>query len=540
MKGGITMQKINIRPSSGVYATYKNLRYEPWTAIAEFVDNSTQSFFDFRNELTSLKDFDKLKIDIKYELDENGEDCLIIEDNAYGMEYDKFENAVVLDRPPVNHPANSRNEFGMGLKTAACWFGRYWTVISTQYGSDKLYRTSIDVDKLSKDKDEEIDLHVDEADRNEHYTIIKIQKLNKKITGSRTIGKVKSLLSNIYRNDLRSGDIQITFKGDILSYKEPTIYEEEMPDGSIKKWKKDINFIIEHEGKELTVSGFVALRIPASHSEAGFTLMRRGRVIVGGPDANYRPTELFGDSGSYAYQRMFGELNLDNWPVTQAKDNFDWHNEGLEEKFIEELSKYTKDYKSKSENIRTRPKIKTADTLSDVGKELEKTGVFQNVTVSPIFEKKEEKTEEQSTENQEIEKKEELQNNDVDITSNVQPGIILDGNNKANICFNYNGNEWKFLVEYDMKTPRANWLLVKQNSDFDIELKINMRHQFFYPLIDDPKFIRIITKFIIAFVLSQIEVSSESEDGRVDLSDVRLQMNHILETIEYEKGDEDE
>ena len=529
------MSKINIRPSSGVYGTYKNLRYEPWTAIAEFVDNSTQSYFDHHECLENIIGFDKLKIDIKYEQDENGEDCLIIEDNAYGMEYDDFERAIVLDRPPVNHPANSRNEFGMGLKTAACWFGRYWTVISKQYGSEKIYKTSVDVEKLSRDKDEEIDLYVEKGNIDDHNTIVKIQRLNKKIIGSRTIAKVKSLLSNIYRNDLRSGNIQITFKGDILSYKEPTIYEEELKDGTIKKWKKNINFSIDHEGKKLTVSGFVALRIPASHSEAGFTLLRRGRVIVGGPDANYRPTELFGDSGSYAYQRMFGELNLDNWPVTQAKDNFDWHNEGLEEKFIEELSKYTKDYKSKSENIRTRPKIKTADTLSEVGKGLEKTGAFQNVTVSPIFEKKEEIVESSSEDINDLANVDEIQQNDFDITSTTQPGIILDGNNKANISFDYKGNNWKFLVEYDMNSPRANWLLVKQNSDFDVELKINMQHQFFYPLIDDPKFIRIITKFLIAFIISQIEVSSESDDGRVDLSDVRLQMNQILETIGYDK-----
>ena len=48
-------KKINIRPTSSVYATYKRLSYQPWTAIAEFVDNSTQSFYDHKSELMSLK-----------------------------------------------------------------------------------------------------------------------------------------------------------------------------------------------------------------------------------------------------------------------------------------------------------------------------------------------------------------------------------------------------------------------------------------------------------------------------------------------------
>lgn len=533
------MATINIRPTSGVYATYKNLRYEPWTALAEFVDNSTQSYFDHRDSMKKIDGFQKLIVSINYGPDENGEDCLTIEDNAFGMEIEDFQRAIILDKPPVNHPANSRNEFGMGLKTAACWFGRYWTVISKQYGSENIYETSIDVDKLSKDKDEEIELIERKGNLFEHYTIIRISKLNKKITGSRTIGKVKSLLSSIYRNDLRSGEIEIRYKDEALSYKDPTIYDEEMPDGSIKKWKKDISFTIEHEGKELTVKGFVALRIPASHSDAGFTLLRRGRVIVGGPDANYRPWEVFGDSGGYPYQRMFGELHMDNWPVTQAKDNFDWHNDGLEEKFIEELCKLTKEYRNKADNIRTRAKVKTSDTLSDVGKELEKTGVFQNVSVTPVFEKKIEiNTQDVDLiENFDQKETEEIETLDVDITSSEQPGFILEGNNKAKINFVYNKNEYQFLVEYDMSSPRSNWLIIKRPSANQIEMSINMRHQFFYPLIDDPKFVRIITKFLIAFVLSQIEVEGSSEDGRVDLSEVRLKMNEILEAIQYEKDD---
>jgi hypothetical protein len=42
---------INIRPTTGVYATYKNIKYDAWTAIAEFVDNSTQSYYDHEKEL---------------------------------------------------------------------------------------------------------------------------------------------------------------------------------------------------------------------------------------------------------------------------------------------------------------------------------------------------------------------------------------------------------------------------------------------------------------------------------------------------------
>ena len=107
--------KIAIRPTSGVYATYKRLSYQPWTAIAEFVDNSTQSYFDHRDELKALPGFDKLRIAIIYEAKSGDSDSLTITDNAFGMELADFERAIQLDKIPIN--TSGRNEFGMGLKT---------------------------------------------------------------------------------------------------------------------------------------------------------------------------------------------------------------------------------------------------------------------------------------------------------------------------------------------------------------------------------------------------------------------------------------
>jgi len=51
-------KSINIRPTTSVYATYKNIRYDPWTAIAEFVDNSTQSYYDNVSKLEGIKYWD--------------------------------------------------------------------------------------------------------------------------------------------------------------------------------------------------------------------------------------------------------------------------------------------------------------------------------------------------------------------------------------------------------------------------------------------------------------------------------------------------
>src|SRR5690554_3389087 len=251
-------KKINIRPTTGVYATYKNLRYEPWTAIAEFVDNSTKSFFDHQKELTALKNFDKLVVEITYEQMPDGNDILTIKDNAYGMEIEDFERAIKIDKPPLN--TKGRNEFGMGLKTAACWFGNFWSIVSTQLGSDIKYSASVNVEKISKTHEDYVDYDIEESDLGEHFTILTITNLNKKITGGKTIGKVKSLLASIYREDLRRGDISIIYNGTELSFEEVEIYKETLPDGTVKEWKTDIDITIEHENQVLPVKGFVAIR----------------------------------------------------------------------------------------------------------------------------------------------------------------------------------------------------------------------------------------------------------------------------------------
>ena len=229
-------KKINIRPTSGVYATYKRLSYQPWTAIAEFVDNSTQSFYDHQDELSQQKYFKGLNIQIDYREDPVNGDSISITDDAYGMEWSDFQRAIVLDRPPKN--TDGRNEFGMGLKTAACWFGSLWSVESTRLGSRNKYYTEINTDELGKYKTEEIDVTEEIVHPKDHYTRIVIRNLNKKISGSRTIGKVKELLSSIYREDIRSGLVKIYYNGTLLQFKEAPVFKE-VVNGQEKTWKKD-------------------------------------------------------------------------------------------------------------------------------------------------------------------------------------------------------------------------------------------------------------------------------------------------------------
>lgn len=529
-------KKLNIRPTSSVYATYKRLSYQPWTAIAEFVDNSTQSFYDHKKELLEIENNEGLRIEINYIDSPEEGDRLEIIDNAYGMEWEDFQRAVILDKPPINR--DGRNEFGMGLKTAACWFGSVWSVESTRYNSSVKYYTEINVDELGEYKIEEIDVQEEDANLHEHYTKVIIRKLNKKIKGSRTIAKVKDLLSSIYREDIRSKKVKIFYNGTLLTFKEPPVYIENK-DGEEKKWKKDIAFSIMHDGKELKVKGFVAIRIPGSVKDAGFTLLRRGRVIIGGSENTYRPNELFGDSNSYAWQRLYGEFHMNNWPVTQAKDGFDWHNSGLEEAFIEKLKELTQDYRRKADDIRVREKIKTTDVVNDAltaftnSKLIEDASVSISTTETSLDVKKEiTKDNDETNLNNNLEVTSDIiEKEETAVVSENSDGVIIDGGNTVDYSFKYKGQDYSFHILLDLNHPSAHWLLVEPESESQYVLTINMRHSFFKPLIERKEFMPLMMKMAIAMVLAEIESLLVSQDGKIDPSAIRVNMNEILETV---------
>ena len=93
-------------------------------------------------------------------------------------------------------------------------------------------------------------------------------------------------------------------------------------------------------------------------------LFRRNRVVIGGEESNYKPEEIFGQVQSHISLNLFGELNLEDFPINQAKDGFVW-DDGLEEKFIQELKSHIKEYISIAK-ITKKDRIKEEATSKEV------------------------------------------------------------------------------------------------------------------------------------------------------------------------------
>jgi hypothetical protein len=309
--------EIDIRPEVNILSVLRHLNYRPWFALAEFVDNSLASFLSARSE--GANDRDSVTVDIT--LDATGNGRIAVIDDAYGIPAADFPRAFrAADVPPDR---TGLSEFGMGMKSAASWFAKNWTVRTSVPGEGVQRAITFNLDAIVENGINSLRTEAFPADPSAHFTIVELRGLNH-VPQGRTIGKIRSHLASIYRIYLRRSDLILTLNGEEVSYKEVDVLSVAPAwdlDGQETRWSKDVSLEL---GGGRRVEGFVALRAIGSTAEAGLALFRRDRLIQGSFDEAYRPIELFKRSNSYSYQRIFGELELTGFEVSHTKDGFRW------------------------------------------------------------------------------------------------------------------------------------------------------------------------------------------------------------------------
>jgi hypothetical protein len=315
----IQQNKVNIRPQVTMLSVLKHIEYETWFALAEFIDNAIDSYIKNEKLIKQLEG-NNFILNVKVEINEP-ENRITIRDNAGGIAEKDYVRAFRAAEVPID--TSGLSEFGMGMKSAACWFADNWCVTSTALGEDQIKKVSFDMKKIFEDKLEELDVEIKPCNINSHYTIVELIDVNR-MPRRKGVAKVKNHLRSIYREFIRKGVLKLTLNNEELKFDEPKILNVPKYDdfnGEIILWRKEIDFEIE---KGLSVRGFVAIREKASTSEAGFALFRRGRVIEGSFDNGFRPDFIFGAPNSYRYQRVFGELHLDGFSVNFTKKGIQW------------------------------------------------------------------------------------------------------------------------------------------------------------------------------------------------------------------------
>ncbi|UWQ16684.1 ATP-binding protein [Jannaschia sp. M317] len=329
------LNTVNIRPGVNVLSVLPHLNYKAWYALAEFVDNSIQSSISRRKDLEAASGGSYvLRVDITFDADDSR---IVIFDNAAGIASSDYQRAF---RPAEIPPdATGLSEFGMGMKSAACWFAPKWSVRSSALGERDERTVFFDIERIVHDSIEELNVVTSVASEDKHYTEIRLEDIRRFPKG-RTIGKIKEHLASIYRIFLRSGALELCVDGERLTFEEPKIlvapYFEEpyKPTGPKISWRREIDIDL---GPGKSATGFVAIREKADTRLAGLALFRRQRLVFGSADEPYRPPDIFKRSNSYESQRVFGEIHLKGFNVSHTKDGVQWGE--AEDEFLKKLHK---------------------------------------------------------------------------------------------------------------------------------------------------------------------------------------------------------
>ncbi len=359
---------IEIRPEVTMLSVLRHLNYKPWFAIAEFIDNALQSYLSNRDSLELLHGPGfRLEVDVR--IDTSGPGVVVITDNAAGISTADFPRAFRAAQVPTDRTGLS--EFGMGMKSAACWFAGKWDVRTKAIGEILERTIHFDIRHIVDNRIETLDTESRDIGRpTAHYTVVTLRELHHMPQG-RTLGKIKEHLASIYRLFIRDGRMALTFNTEPLIYTTASVLKAQkytapgVPAQSenVKsiEWRKNISLDF---GEGQRVTGFAALRETGSTPLAGFALFRRDRLIEGSHDETYRPSFIFKQTNSYPYQRLFGELHVEGFEVSHTKDGFRW--EEYEDVFLEllkdELKAEPLDLLTQAENYRALPSRKSIET----------------------------------------------------------------------------------------------------------------------------------------------------------------------------------
>ncbi|MDW3208915.1 MAG: ATP-binding protein [Reichenbachiella sp.] len=335
----------NLNVGTNIISTYKRLSYKPWYAFAEFIDNSTQSYLNNKSALDSAFSESKcLEVIIDYSRKNSH---LSIEDNAMGMDLDRLTHALHIGDTKYSQ---GRSKYGLGLKTAACWFGDRWSIRTSMLGIDKEFSCTVDVNEIIENGDDSISILETSANANDHYTIIEIHDLHRVIHGN-TIRKIKNYLERIYYLDINNNEVIIKFQGSELEQfdAEEGLYITKTGE----KYKKSFSFSIgEANTQPKQIEGWVSAILPGSREKAGFTIQMNDRVVVC-PPAAYKPETIFGHqlggSNTLVNQRVIGILNLTGFDVSHQKDAIIWEGDD-ENELADKLLDYAQEAIEIAEN----------------------------------------------------------------------------------------------------------------------------------------------------------------------------------------------
>lgn len=329
---------------------YSRLSYTMWFALAEFVDNSTQSRLNYERLVDEVLREEGQPLTVAIVHNRQTKE-ITITDNSIGMTKSDLVAALKIANPTMD--SKGRSKYGMGMKTAACWIGGRWSVTTCEWGSGEEWTATVDVDAIAN-HGAKVPLTMRSVGKDQHYTRITITDL-RRVIQKRSEETIKLYLGSMYMFDLRPGDngqvaLKLTYNGEDVVPPQDSEWDTD-PAGNIMRRdlpELDIN------GKK--VKGWIGVLRKGGRKFGGFSLFQNGRQIQGYPNA-WKPKSIFGgvdDEGAnnLVTQRLTGVLQLDGFVVSHTKDAVLF--EGEEEDKLEVfLVNETKEYANYAKSRRS-------------------------------------------------------------------------------------------------------------------------------------------------------------------------------------------
>jgi len=344
---------------------YSRLSYTMWYALAEFVDNSTQSRLNYGNLIDDVFRAEGKTLEVSIIHDPTFKE-LRVEDNSIGMTKERLIEALKIAHPTKDSKGRSR--YGMGMKTAACWLGRRWSISTCEWDSGIEWTAEVDVEAIAH-QGAKVSMTPRAVGKDEHYTRIRIEGLRRRIQ-KRTEETIREYLGSMYMFDLQpsSSDnlpLILTYNGTPVT--PPTAADWDI-DLSGRQWYKKLDPTL-IGGK--TVEGWVGVLKKGGRKFGGFSIFQNGRQIRGFPAA-WKPSEIYGgvdDEGAnnLIAQRLSGVLLLDpQFAVSHTKDAVLFENDD-EDELIKFLEKETRDFRKHAITRRSmRPTTLSKEKIRDI------------------------------------------------------------------------------------------------------------------------------------------------------------------------------
>lgn len=462
--------EISIRPGVGMLGLFPHMKYQPWYALGELVDNAIQSYLSNRDALHDVDPTYRLKIEIEVNRADGG--SITVRDNAAGIASTDWERAFRVAEPPAD--ASGLSQFGVGMKAACCWFAKEWTLRTTNLGENVVRSVTFDVPQIVASRDESLAVIEEPTDWRSHFTEVTMTRLHRSMH-TRTLDKVKTYLGGIYRQFLRNGDVDILLNGEALTYDEPVILEAARYNdrgGEKNLWRKNVDIKLD-SGRRVT--GFVAIREMGSAKQGGLALFYRKKVVTGSGEEMYKPADIYEAGNSFQSQRLFGELHMDDFNVTYTKDALVWYDE--EDEFVEALRaeidaepfpliKQAKEFRKRDPELAPTFLAKQmldhiADSFSTVEFDIEGASSEDTSTEPPPLEP------------------EELSllgvgNNEAPEGAEADDVPAVD----RQITIDFQGTTWDVDLRLVADNAVSRWLTVRKDDDRSLVLTVNQAHPF--------------------------------------------------------------